>query len=135
MSEYQLWSLDEFTIIDTKTETRRNVVAPHMPTVSGKEGEKLRCPLGFFFPWDIVSLLPWDALSLVRFVCGTFCPVGRFVPWGVLSLGPYVGKLMSLGRFVPWDVLSRGTFCPVEPDVLGTFCLCTQIFCPCLALD
>ena len=64
---------------------------------------------GCFFPWDIVSLLPWDALSLVRFVCGTFCPVGRFVPWDVLSLGPYVGKLMSLGRFVPWDVLSRGT--------------------------
>ena len=28
--------------------------------------------------------VPWDFLSLCRFVPGTFCPLGPFVPWDVL---------------------------------------------------
>ena len=46
------------------------------------------CPVGRFVPWDV--------LSMRRFVRGTFCPID------VLSVGPYV-----------WGPYVHGTFCPV----------------------
>ena len=67
-------------------------------------------PLGQFVPWDILSVVrfvPRDVLS-----SGTFCPLGRLGPWDILSVV----------RFVPRDVLSSGTFCPwdvLSLDVLS----------------
>ena len=73
------------------------------------------CPLGLFVPWDI--------LSLGRFVPGTlwlrtFC-LGTFCPWDILSLGRFIPGTLWLRTFCPWDVLSLGRF------VTGTFCLFT----------
>ena len=50
--------------------------------------------------------VPWDVLSVGRFVFGAFCPLGR----------------LSLGTFCFVRCLVCGTFCPVGHVSVGTFC-------------
>ena len=44
--------------------------------------------------------------------------MGRFVPWDVLSLGRFVPGTLCLGTLCPWDVLSLGTSV-AEPEPVG----------------
>ena len=64
--------------------------------------------------------VPWDVLSLGRFVPGTFCPwdvlsLGTFCPWDVLSLGRFVLGRFVLGRFV------LGRFVCASEELLQTY--------------